>query len=139
MLFYIYEHLQSYNLPGLGMFQYITFRSGMAIILSLLIATVFGKRLIGILQKKQIGEIVRDLGLEGQYQKKGTPTMGGVLIIISILIPVLLFARLDNVYILLMIITVVWLGTIGFLDDYIKVFKKDKKGLAGRFKILGQV
>jgi phospho-N-acetylmuramoyl-pentapeptide-transferase len=139
MLFYLYEYLQSIDFPGVGMFQYISFRSGMAVIFSLLIATVFGKRLIMRLQKKQIGEVVRDLGLEGQYQKKGTPTMGGILIIIAILVPVLLFSRLDNVYVVLMIVSVVWLGAIGFVDDYIKVFKKNKKGLAGRFKIIGQV
>lgn len=139
MLFYLYEYLHSIDFPGVGMFQYISFRSGMAVIFSLLIATVFGKRLIMRLQKKQIGEVVRDLGLEGQYQKKGTPTMGGILIIIAILVPVLLFSRLDNVYVVLMIVSVVWLGAIGFVDDYIKVFKKNKKGLAGRFKIIGQV
>ena len=139
MLFYLYEYLQSIDFPGVGMFQYISFRSGMAVIFSLLIATVFGKRLIMRLQKKQIGEVVRDLGLEGQYQKKGTPTMGGILIIIAILVPVLLFSRLDNVYVVWMIVSVVWLGAIGFVDDYIKVFKKNKKGLAGRFKIIGQV
>ncbi len=139
MLFYLYEYLQSINFPGAGMFQYISFRSGMAIIFALLMGTIFGKKLIKILQRQQIGEVVRDLGLEGQYQKKGTPTMGGIIIIASILIPVLLFGKLSNVYIILMIITTIWLGIIGFLDDYIKVFKKDKKGLAGRFKIVGQV
>ena len=139
MLFYLYEYLQSINFPGAGMFQYISFRSGMAVIFALLMGTIFGKRLIRLLQRQQIGEVVRDLGLEGQYQKKGTPTMGGIIIIASILIPVLLFGRLNNVYILLMIITTLWLGIIGFADDYIKVFKKDKKGLAGRFKIVGQV
>lgn len=139
MLFYLYEYLQSINFPGAGMFQYISFRSGMAVIFALLIGTIFGKKLIKILQRQQIGEVVRDLGLEGQYQKKGTPTMGGIIIIASILIPVLLFGKLSNVYIILMIITTIWLGIIGFLDDYIKVFKKDKKGLAGRFKIVGQV
>jgi len=139
MLFYLFEYLQSIDFPGAGMFQFISFRSGMAVILSLLIGTIIGKKIISILQKQQIGEVVRNLGLEGQYQKAGTPTMGGVIIIISILIPVLLFARLDNVYIILMIITTLWLGIIGFLDDYIKVFKKNKGGLAGRFKIIGQV
>lgn len=139
MLFYLYEYLQSINFPGAGMFQYISFRSGMAVIFALLMGTIFGKKLIKILQRQQIGEVVRDLGLEGQYQKKGTPTMGGIIIIASILVPVLLFGKLSNVYIILMIITTIWLGIIGFLDDYIKVFKKDKKGLAGRFKIVGQV
>ncbi|MDR2927199.1 MAG: phospho-N-acetylmuramoyl-pentapeptide-transferase [Cytophagaceae bacterium] len=139
MLFTLFEYLKSINIPGAGMFQYITFRSAMAVIFALLIATVFGKRMIRLLQRQQIGEVVRDLGLEGQYQKKGTPTMGGIIIITSILIPVLLFARLSNIYIILMLVTTVWLGVIGFLDDYIKVFRKNKEGLAGRFKIIGQV
>lgn len=139
MLFYLYEYLQSINFPGAGMFQYISFRSGMAVIFALLIGTIIGKRVIKMLQKQQIGEVVRDLGLEGQYQKKGTPTMGGVIIITSTLIPVLLFGRLNNVYVILMIVTTLWLGIIGFLDDYIKVFRKNKEGLAGRFKIIGQV
>jgi phospho-N-acetylmuramoyl-pentapeptide-transferase len=139
MLYYLFQYLKEFDLPGAGMFQYISFRSGLAIITSLLIGTIIGKKIIGLLQRQQIGEVVRDLGLEGQYQKKGTPTMGGLIIITSILIPTLLFSKLDNVYILLMIISTVWLGIIGFLDDYIKVFKKDKKGLAGRFKVAGQV
>lgn len=139
MLFYLYDYLQSINFPGVGMFQYISFRSGLAVITSLLIGTVFGKKIINQLQKQQIGEIVRDLGLEGQYKKKGTPTMGGLIIILSILIPVLLFGKLNNIYIILMIVSTLWLGTIGFVDDYIKVFKKNKEGLAGKFKILGQV
>lgn len=121
------------------MFEYISFRAAFAIMTSLFIATVFGKKIILLLQKQQIGEIVRDLGLAGQMEKKGTPTMGGVIIILSILIPVLLFAKLDNIYILLMIITTIWLGFIGFVDDYIKVFKKDKEGLSGKFKVAGQV
>ena len=121
------------------MFQYITFRSACAVILSLLIATVVGKRIIRILQKQQVGEEIRDLGLEGQMQKKGTPTMGGVIILLAILVPVILFARLDNVYIQLMIVSTIWLGVIGFLDDYIKVFRKHKEGLKGRFKVIGQV
>jgi len=139
MLYYLYDLFADFDLPGVGMWQYISFRSGAAIILSLLITTVFGKKLIEILQRKQIGEEVRDLGLEGQMQKKGTPTMGGIIILSAIVIPTLLFARLDNVYILLMLFTTVFLGFIGFIDDYIKVFKKNKKGLAGKFKILGQV
>ena len=139
MIYYLYELLKDMNVPGSGMLQYISFRSGAAIILSLFITTVFGNKLISYLQKKQIGEEVRDLGLEGQLQKKGTPTMGGIIILAAILIPTLLFANLTNIYIQLMILTTVWLGFIGFLDDYIKVFKKNKKGLAGRFKILGQV
>jgi len=139
MFYHLYQLLKDWDIPGLGMFQYISFRSGAAIIVSLLITVGFGKRLIDYLRKKQIGEDVRDLGLEGQMQKKGTPTMGGLIILASIIIPTLLFARLDNIYIVLMLITTVWLGLIGFLDDYIKVFLKDKKGLAGKFKILGQV
>ncbi len=126
-------------MPGAGVFQYISFRAGLAAVIALIMATVIGRRIIHLLQKQQIGEIVRDLGLEGQLQKKGTPTMGGVIIIASILLPVLLFNRLDNVYVILMIVATLWLGALGFLDDYIKVFKKDKEGLAGRFKIVGQV
>jgi phospho-N-acetylmuramoyl-pentapeptide-transferase len=139
MLYYLFEYLHTLNFPGAGMFQYISFRSGMAVLFSLALALIYGKKVILYLQKKQIGEVVRDLGLEGQMQKKGTPTMGGLIILGSILIPVLLFAKLDNIYIILMLITTVWLGTIGFIDDYIKVFKKDKKGLAGKFKIMGQI
>lgn len=139
MLYYLFEYLQKLDVPGAGMWQYITFRSGLAIIVSLLFGTIFGKKVIRLLQRQQIGEEIRDLGLEGQYQKKGTPTMGGIIIIASILVPTLLFAKLHNIYIILMIITTIWLGIIGFLDDYIKVFKKDKEGLAGRFKVLGQV
>ncbi len=139
MLYYLYDILAEYDIPGIGMFQYISFRSGAAIILSLFIATAFGKRIIRFLQRQQIGEEIRDLGLEGQMQKKGTPTMGGIIILAAIVIPTLLFARLDNIYILLMLITTVFLGMIGFVDDYIKVFMKNKKGLAGKFKILGQV
>jgi len=139
MLYYLFDYLHQLNFPGAGMFKYISFRAGLAIIFSLLFATIYGKRIILLLQKKQIGEVVRDLGLEGQMQKKGTPTMGGVIIIGAIIIPVLLFAKLDNIYIILMLVTTLWLGTIGFLDDYIKVFRKDKKGLAGKFKIMGQI
>src|ERR1043165_6841782 len=139
MLYYLFEYLHKLDVPGTGVFQYISFRAGMAAFLSLLITITFGKNLINFLRKKQVGEDIRDLGLEGQMQKKGTPTMGGLIIIAAILIPTLLFAKIDNVYIILLIITTVWLGLIGFLDDYIKVFKKDKKGLAGKFKIVGQV
>jgi phospho-N-acetylmuramoyl-pentapeptide-transferase len=139
MLYFLYELLKDYNIPGIGMAQYISFRTGGAIILSLIITTVYGKRLIHYLKVKQIGEDVRDLGLEGQLQKKGTPTMGGLIILAGIIIPTFLFARLNNIYIILMLITTLWLGMIGFADDYIKVFKKNKKGLAGKFKILGQV
>lgn len=139
MFYYLYDLLKGYDIPGIGMFQYISFRAAAAIIVSLLITMGFGKRLIRFLQLKQIGEEVRDLGLQGQLEKRGTPTMGGIIILASIVIPTLLFARLDNIYILLMLITTAWLGVIGFADDYIKVFLKDKKGLAGKFKILGQV
>jgi phospho-N-acetylmuramoyl-pentapeptide-transferase len=125
--------------PGTGVFQYISFRAALAIITSLLISLVFGKRIIAILHKKQVGELVRDLGLEGQKQKQGTPTMGGLIILAAILIPTLLFSKLDNSYIIIMIISTIWLGVIGFVDDYIKVFKKDKEGLKGKFKVIGQV
>lgn len=140
MLYYLFEYLdQHFTIPGTGVFQYITFRSGMAVIFSLLISIIYGKRIIGYLRKLQIGETVRELGLEGQKEKSGTPTMGGVIIIIATLIPVLLFAKLDNIYIQLLILTTLWMGVIGFLDDYIKVFKKDKEGLKGRFKVIGQI
>lgn len=140
MLYHLFQYLDKvYDLPGAGMFQYISFRSGMAVIASLVISLVFGKSLIEFLKKMQVGETIRDLGLEGQKQKEGTPTMGGLIILGAILIPVLLLADLTNIYIIIILVTTVWLGLIGFLDDYIKVFRKDKKGLAGRFKILGQV
>ena len=140
MLYYLFEFLEkNYQIPGAGLFQFITFRAALAVLTSLLIATVYGKKIIVFLQKKQIGETVRDLGLEGQKQKAGTPTMGGLIIILATLIPVLLFAKLDNIYVILLIITTLWMGIIGFVDDYIKIFKKDKEGLKGRFKILGQV
>ncbi len=139
MLYYLFKYLDSLDVPGAGLFNYISFRAGLAILTSLIIAIWGGKKLIVILQKLQIGEVVRDLGLEGQYSKQGTPTMGGIIIILSIIIPVLLFAKLDNVYIQLMLLATIWLGIIGFVDDYIKVFKKNKAGLQGRFKILGQV
>ena len=140
MLYYLFDYLQeAYNFPGAGVFQYISFRSAMAVITSLLVSMVFGGKIINLIRKKQIGEQVRELGLEGEKQKKGTPTMGGLIILLAILIPVLLFTKLENIYIIIMIISTIWLGTIGFIDDYIKVYKKDKEGLAGRFKILGQV
>ena len=139
MLYHLFQYLESFDFPGAGVFQYITFRSACAIILSLIIASVVGKRVIRMLQRQQIGEEIRDLGLQGQMEKKGTPTMGGIIILLAILIPVLLFARLDNVYIQLMIISTIWLGLIGFADDYIKVFRKHKEGLKGRFKVIGQV
>ncbi|HYX05344.1 MAG TPA: phospho-N-acetylmuramoyl-pentapeptide-transferase [Bacteroidales bacterium] len=139
MLYYLFLYLNKLDFPGAGMFQYISFRSALAVITSLAISLIFGKRIILLLQRKQIGETVRDLGLEGQLQKKGTPTMGGVIILASILIPTILFGDLTNVYVILMIITTIWLGIVGFLDDYIKVFRKNKEGLTGKFKIAGQV
>jgi phospho-N-acetylmuramoyl-pentapeptide-transferase len=139
MLYYLFKYLDSLNVPGAGMFEYISFRSAAAIITSLLISLLIGKKMIRYLKLKQAGEVVRDLGLEEQYKKEGTPSMGGVIIILSIIIPTLLFARLDNVYVILMLVTTVWLGLIGFIDDYIKIYKKNKKGLAGKFKILGQL
>ena len=140
MLYYLFTYLrENFGMFGAGVFYYITFRTAMAIILSLIITMLMGKRFISFLHKKQIGETVRDLGLEGEKQKKGTPTMGGIIIIMAILIPTLLFARIENVYIILMLLSTVWLGLVGFIDDYIKVFKKNKEGLSGRFKILGQI
>lgn len=140
MLYYLFEYLnQHYDFPGLRLFQYITFRTSLAVIISLIITTVYGRRLIDFLQKKQVGETVRNLGLEGQMQKQGTPTMGGIMILLGILVPTLLLANLSNIYVILMIVTTVWMGAIGFLDDYIKVFKKNKEGLAGRFKVVGQI
>ncbi len=140
MLYHLFDFLQeNYNLPGAGVFQYISFRAAASIIISLICSMVIGKKVIEYLQLKQVGEIVRDLDLAGQVQKQGTPTMGGIIILSSILIPTLLFANLTNVYVILMIVSTIWLGTIGFIDDYIKVFKKDKEGLAGRFKVMGQI
>lgn len=140
MFYYLFQYLnEAYNLPGAGVFQYLSFRAAMAVITSLIISLLFGKRWINYLNRKQVGETIRDLGLEGQLEKQGTPTMGGLIILASLLIPVLLFARLDNVYIQLMLFTTVWLGMIGFLDDYIKVFKKKKAGLRGKYKVIGQV
>jgi phospho-N-acetylmuramoyl-pentapeptide-transferase len=140
MLYYLFIWLhEAFDFPGAGVFQYISFRAAFALILSLFISMIIGKRLIGFLRKKQVGETIRDLGLEGQTAKQGTPTMGGLIILAAILIPTLLFAKLNNVYVLLILVATIWLGLIGFFDDYIKVFRKDKKGLAGKFKILGQV
>lgn len=140
MLYHLFRYLdEAYDLPGLGMFQYISFRAAAAIILSLLIVIIFGRSIIDFLRRKQIGEEIRDLGLQGQLQKKGTPTMGGVIILVAILVPMLLFGKLDNVYIQLLLVSTVWLGLIGGLDDYIKVFRHRKEGLKGRFKIVGQV
>ena len=140
MLYHLFRYLdEAYDLPGSGMFQYISFRAAAAIILSLLIVIIFGRSIIDFLRRKQIGEEIRDLGLQGQLQKKGTPTMGGVIILVAILVPMLLFGKLDNVYIQLLLVSTVWLGLIGGLDDYIKVFRHRKEGLKGRFKIVGQV
>jgi len=140
MFYYLFKFLdEQFDFPGAGVFQYISFRAALALMVSLLISMVFGKRIINLLHKKQVGETVRDLGLHGQLEKKGTPTMGGLIIISAIVIPTLLFAKLHNIYISLMLLSTVWLGAIGFLDDYIKVFKKNKEGLAGRFKVIGQV
>ena len=140
MLYYLFDFIEkNYNLPGAGLFQYISFRSGAAIILSLLISIFFGKRIISSLKRRQIGEVVRELGLEGEAEKEGTPTMGGIIIVLSIIVPCLLFAKLDNVYIQMMLFATIWMAIIGFVDDYIKVYRKDKRGLHGKFKILGQV
>lgn len=140
MFYYLFHYLdQHFNFPGAGVFQYISFRAALALLTSLIISMVFGKRIINFIRKKQIGETIRELGLEGQNEKAGTPTMGGLIILAAIIIPTLLFAKIHNVYIVLMLISTVWLGCIGFLDDYIKVFKKNKEGLQGRFKVVGQI
>lgn len=140
MLYYLFEYLENqFNLPGASLFQFITFRAALAFILSLLVSSIYGKRIINFLRKQQVGETVRDLGLEGQAQKSGTPTMGGIIIILATLIPVVLLSKLENIYIIILLITTIWMGFIGFVDDYIKVFKKDKGGLSGKFKVLGQV
>jgi len=139
MLYYLFEYLESeYQLPGATLFQFLTFRAGMSVLLSLILATVYGKRIIRLLRRKQVGETVRDLGLEGQTEKEGTPTMGGIIIILATLIPTLLFARLDNIYVLLLIGTMLWMGVIGFIDDYIKIFKKNKKGFRGVLRSSGR-
>jgi phospho-N-acetylmuramoyl-pentapeptide-transferase len=140
MLYYLFEYLdKTLDIPGTGVFQYITFRSALALILSLLLSTVYGKKIINFLRNQQVGETVRELGLAGQTQKAGTPTMGGLIIIFATLIPVILLTKLNNIYIILLIVTTLWMGTIGFIDDYIKIFKKDKQGLKGIFKVIGQV
>ncbi|MEK6480766.1 phospho-N-acetylmuramoyl-pentapeptide-transferase [Catalinimonas sp. 4WD22] len=140
MLYYLFDYLnREFDLPGAGVFQFLSFRAGMSILFSLIITITFGKQLINLLHRKQVGEEIRDLGLEGQMQKKGTPTMGGLIILAAIIIPTLLFARLENIYVILALIVTVWMGLVGFLDDYIKVFRKNKEGLAGKFKIVGQV
>lgn len=139
MLYYLFDYLDSLNFPGAGLFHYISFRAGLALIFSLIISIIIGKKIINKLRQQQIGETVRDLGLAGQIEKSGTPTMGGIIILAAILIPVILFAKLHNIYVITMIIATIWLGLIGFLDDYIKVFKKNKEGLKGTFKIIGQI
>jgi phospho-N-acetylmuramoyl-pentapeptide-transferase len=139
MIYYLFRYLETLDFPGAKMVSYLSFRSAAAVITSLFISLLIGKRIIMYLQRKQIGEVVRDLGLEGQYQKKGTPSMGGIIILASIIIPTILFAKLDNVYVFLMLVTTIWLGIIGFVDDYIKIFKKNKAGLEGKFKLFGQV
>lgn len=140
MLYYLFEYLdKTYDTPGAGLFNFITFRASLAVILSLFIATVYGKKIISYLRRKQVGESIRDLGLEGQNEKAGTPTMGGIIIILATLIPVLLFAKLENIYVILLIVTTIWMGIIGFIDDYIKKFKNDKEGLPGKFKVIGQI
>mgnify|MGYP001812189487 FL=1 len=140
MLYYLFDYLdQNYNLPGTGLFQYISFRSALAFGFSLLISTIYGRKIIDKLRRLQVGESVRDLGLEGQNEKQGTPTMGGIIIILATLVPVFLVAQLDNIYIVILVVTTIWMGVIGFIDDYIKVFKKNKEGLKGRFKIVGQI
>lgn len=139
MLTYLFNYLEQMDFPGAGLFQYISFRAAMALITSLIVSIIFGKRLINLLRRQQIGETVRDLGLAGQIEKSGTPTMGGLIILSAILIPTLLFAKLHNVYVLTMLVATVWLGVIGLLDDYIKVFKKNKEGLKGKFKVVGQI
>ncbi|MEZ4874076.1 MAG: phospho-N-acetylmuramoyl-pentapeptide-transferase [Flavobacteriaceae bacterium] len=140
MLYYLFDFLnKNYDLPGAGLFQFITFRAAMAVMFSLFIATVYGKKIIALLRRKQVGETIRNLGLEGQNEKAGTPTMGGIIIILATIVPVLLFAKLENIYVIMLLITTLWMGTIGFIDDYIKKFKKDKAGLPGKFKVFGQV
>ena len=139
MLYYLFEYLDKLNLPGAGLFQYISFRASMALITSLIVSIFFGKRIINLLRRQQIGETVRDLGLDGQIEKSGTPTMGGIIILSAILIPTLLFAKLHNIYVVTMLLATIWLGVLGFLDDYIKVFKKNKEGLAGKSKVVGQI
>jgi phospho-N-acetylmuramoyl-pentapeptide-transferase len=139
MLYYLFDYLDKFNFPGAGLFDFISFRAAMALITSLIVSIFFGKKIINLLRRQQIGETVRDLGLAGQIEKSGTPTMGGIIILSAILIPTILFAKLHNIYVITMILATIWLGVIGFLDDYIKVFKKNKEGLAGRFKVVGQI
>ena len=140
MLYYLFDYLEkTYHIPGAGLFQFLTFRAALAVVFSLLIAAIYGKKIINYLRKKQVGETIRDLGLEGQIEKGGTPTMGGIIIIMATIIPTLLFAKLENIYVILLLVTTIWMGIIGFIDDYIKIFKKNKEGLSGKFKVIGQV
>ncbi len=140
MLYYLFDYLEkTYQFPGAGLFQFLTFRAALAVLFSLLIAIIYGKKIIKFLRKQQVGETIRDLGLDGQIEKAGTPSMGGIIIILATIIPVLLFAKLENIYVVLLLITTVWMGIIGFIDDYIKIFKKNKEGLSGKFKVIGQV
>ena len=140
MLYYLFDYLEkTYQFPGAGLFQFLTFRAALAVLFSLLIAIIYGKKIIKFLRKQQVGETIRDLGLEGQIEKAGTPSMGGIIIILATIIPVLLFAKLENIYVVLLLVTTVWMGIIGFIDDYIKIFKKNKEGLSGKFKVIGQV
>ena len=140
MLYYLFDYLEkTYHIPGAGLFQFLTFRAALAVVFSLLIAAIYGKKIINYLRKKQVGETIRDLGLEGQIEKGGTPTMGGIIIIMATIIPTLLFAKLENIYVILLLVTTIWMGVIGFIDDYIKIFKKNKEGLSGKFKVIGQV
>jgi len=139
MLYYLFEYLEQFQFPGANLYSFITFRAALAIVISLLISVVYGKRIIGILRQKQMGETIRDLGLKGQVEKAGTPTMGGIIIILATLVPVLLFSKLGNIYIQLLILTTLWMGAIGFMDDYLKIKKKNKEGLAGKFKVIGQI
>ena len=140
MLYYLFDYLEkTYQFPGAGLFQFLTFRAALAVLFSLLIAIIYGKKIIKFLRKQQVGETIRDLGLDGQIEKAGTPSMGGIIIILATIIPVLLFAKLENIYVVLLLVTTVWMGIIGFIDDYIKIFKKNKEGLSGKFKVIGQV
>ena len=137
MLYYLFDYLEkTYQFPGAGLFQFLTFRPALAVLFSLLIAIIYGKKIIKFLRKQQVGETIRDLGLDGQIEKAGTPSMGGIIIILATIIPVLLFAKLENIYVVLLLVTTVWMGIIGFIDDYIKIFKKNKEGLSGKFKVM---
>ena len=140
MLYYLFEYIEkTFEFPGASLFQFLSFRAALAVLLSLGITLIYGKKIILFLKKKQVGESIRELGLDGQKEKAGTPTMGGIIIILGTLIPVLLIARIDNIYIILLVVTTLWMGFIGIIDDYIKIFRKNKRGLKGKFKIIGQL